>query len=87
MPTRSLRIRSDGTPSGTEITTPKGEKLDYVTSATVRIETGDIARVDLEIILPMFDANAIVDDLDFICPVCETRITHHCNHPEDDSVS
>jgi hypothetical protein len=65
-------------PSGTKITTGSGQIIPNVVSATIRITTGDPATVDLEIVLPMFDIQGLLDTIDFDCPVCTKRMTHEC---------
>ena len=69
MPFQSVRFRSDGTTEGTEVTTDSGEVIKNVTEASLRISMGDIGRINLEISLPMVDANGLLEEIAFDCPV------------------
>lgn len=77
---RTVTIHSDGTGPGTVIIDEDGNKLEGVLDVTIRMHAGEYNTADLEIIAPQTQVQAKVDEVSFLCPVCEEYQTHQC-HP------
>ena len=57
-----VRIKSDGTPRGTEITTPKGEII-RCTAFSLEMKADEVVQAVLTIPLPVLDVEATVTEL------------------------
>lgn len=75
-----VHIHSNGSSLNTTIVNIVDNKESElsVREATIRLEEGQINRVDLEVVGPSVEVDATVDTVTMICPICDWIETHKC---------
>lgn len=76
-----VHIHSRGSALDTTITNIVDDKESIlsVREATIRLEAGEINRVDLDLVGPSIEVDATVDTVTMTCPICDWIETHRCS--------
>lgn len=74
---KKITIHSDG--YGGVIVDEDGTKIEGVYAATVRVQAGDITRIDLEVISTGVKVEGTVDEVELVCPICQHSDHHKCD--------
>lgn len=75
---RIVRITSEGAGRTTHIFLEGGGVLNGVSGMVATVDASSLMKVELDIHMVEFDVKAIVDSINFKCPVCEKQMRHTC---------
>jgi hypothetical protein len=76
------RVYSDGTPRGTYVYTPDGQRVDQVYDLDFNVSASDpLGRLRLEITPAGITMLGVKPEIVFTCPACSESIDHTCGPP------
>lgn len=75
-----LRVKSDGTPSGTTVKTADGKELAHVRHLVYEAEAQEFPRLLIEVQAPIMSFESDHVEVSIVCPCCGRDFgTHKCN--------